>query len=226
MSNDLKILALSDLHGNLIDCSKYESDVMIIAGDILPLEFQNDILESKFWMLNNFKDWLKKQHTHTVIFIGGNHDKLFQDDPDFMYSEFPKTSNYIYLQDDYVEIDRKKIYGNPWCHIFFNWSFMTTDDELYNIYSKMPKDIDILISHDCPYGLNDVILDSKCYTGKHVGNYPLRLIIEERKPKYCISGHLHTATHNKMLLNKTKCYNVSILNEQYNIAYEPKILYV
>ena len=49
----------------------------------------------------------------------------------------------------------------------------------------------------------------------------LRFAIEEKRPKLSLHGHLHSTDHNKGQLNNTITYNVSILNEQYQITYKP-----
>ena len=39
-----------------------------------------------------------------------------------------------------------------------------------------------------------------------------------------LHGHLHSANHGEELLGDTKVYNTSILNEQYNLVYEPLMI--
>ena len=51
----MKIVALSDLHGTLPTFVP-ECDVVVIAGDILPLNIQRKIDESICWLCNDFKD--------------------------------------------------------------------------------------------------------------------------------------------------------------------------
>jgi len=217
----VKILACSDLHGNLPDYTQYEADILLIAGDIVPLQCQRYKSLSQEFMINKFKPWLQSINTTYKIFIGGNHDFLMQFDTKWVLENFYKD-NIFYLQDSKIVIENKTIYGTPWCSPFGTWAFMDSEKRLERKYKKIPESVDILLTHDCPYNVNDVCLDN--YTSQHIGNIPLRNAIIEKKPKYCISGHLHSATHQECILEDTKCYNVSILNEQYNIAYEPKIL--
>ena len=73
----MKIVALSDLHGTLPTFVP-ECDVVVIAGDILPLNIQRKIDESICWLCNDFKDWANKLECQKVVFIAGNHDFVFE----------------------------------------------------------------------------------------------------------------------------------------------------
>ena len=53
----MKCIALSDLHGYLSEDIS-ESDVVIIVGDILPLNIQRDKIKSTAWLCNEFKNWM------------------------------------------------------------------------------------------------------------------------------------------------------------------------
>ena len=57
------------------------------------------------------------------------------------------------------------------------------DSILENLYSTIPKNLDILITHDAPFGVSDIILQKDCpwYDGKtHIGNKPLsRAILKQ-----------------------------------------------
>jgi Icc-related predicted phosphoesterase len=90
------------------------------------------------------------------------------------------------------------------------------------IKNTVPKDrhIDILLSHDAPYGCSDQCFESMT-PNDHIGSYVIRETIKKYKPTYCIHGHLHTSNHNEEILYDTKVYNVSILDEEYRISFNP-----
>ena len=118
-----------------------------------------------------------------------------------------------------------KIFGTPYCHKFGNWAFMRDDDTLEELYKEMPRDIDILISHDAPYGCSDICFDNVYWRGeKHIGCVPLRDIILERSPKIVLHGHLHTSNREIEILGKSKVRNCSLLNERYELVYNPIIM--
>lgn len=101
----MKIRILSDLHlnKNLKFCNpnffsnfKKDNILTIIAGDI-----SNDINET-----HNFL----KEHFNKVIFIEGNHfatntENTLEEHYELHKKIFPKNSNHIFLQDDYIIID-------------------------------------------------------------------------------------------------------------------------
>ena len=128
---------------------------------------------------------------------------------------------------DYIANEGKvyRIFGTPMCHIFGNWAFMYSDEYIYEtLNNKMPENCDILISHDAPYGTSDVCFEG--WNRDHLGCEPLRKIVLEKEPTYMFHGHLHTSNHELEMLDKTKVYNTSILNERYKITFKPLYLNV
>lgn len=68
----MKICAISDVHGHLINIP--ECDVLCIAGDVVNLLAQRDNEESdKFWSIT-FVNWVDKLPCKKVIVVPGNHD--------------------------------------------------------------------------------------------------------------------------------------------------------
>ena len=220
----MRIAAISDLHGNLIDNIE-PCELVFICGDIVPLKIQWDILESKTWLATVFNDWVNELPCQRVVFIAGNHDIVFSREycGDLLpvKAKYLENSYYDYLSD---EGKVYRIYGTPNCHIFGNWAFMYSDEALEEIYSKIPDNCDVLLSHDAPYGISDICFESIYNGEKHLGNPPLYKAISDKSPKYCLHGHLHSSNHQLELLNDTKVYNTSIVNESYRVAYEPLYL--
>ena len=53
----LKLSAISDLHGNLPSPDIFDAgDVLCICGDIVPLDFQRDMIKSIAWFCMKFYD--------------------------------------------------------------------------------------------------------------------------------------------------------------------------
>lgn len=67
----LKICAISDLHGNLIDIQPCE--LLLICGDIIPLKMQRNIPQSLSWFKKEFIPWIESLPCKEVVFIAGNH---------------------------------------------------------------------------------------------------------------------------------------------------------
>ena len=225
----MKIAAISDLHGN-IDFNIDKSDILCICGDIIPLNIQINSKKSKHWFEDKFIPWCNKQDVEEVYIIGGNHDFfIFNHSKELV--ELLNGTKIHYLQDSqktYTDENGKDyiIYGTPWCHQFGRWAFMGySDDALKEIFNKMPENVDILLTHDAPYGCSDICQQNVAWNKKeHIGNKGLRDAVINKKPKLLLHGHLHTTNHNMEMLNETKVYNVSVLDETYALKFNPLYL--
>lgn len=135
-----------------------------------------------------------------------------------------------YLKNEYVDYistqDAKvyRIFGTPYCHQFGNWAFMRDEEILAKKFNQIPGNVDILLSHDAPYGTSDICFEGFSASKGHIGCPELRDAIIASKPKYNFHGHLHSANHGEELLGETKVYNTSVLNEQYELVYEPLMI--
>ena len=155
-------------------------DILIHCGDISNRGYMNEI--------KNFLEWFDgiKGYEHK-IFIAGNHDFGFQDNPNLCAKLLQDYPTVTYLEDTSVIIDGIKIYGSPWQPRFYNWAFNVDRGwDIAQKWEKIPQDTDILITHGPLHG----ILDST-YTGQRVGCEDLYKKVMEIKPKVHCSGHIH-----------------------------------
>lgn len=227
----MKICAISDLHGTLLPVEDYfePCELVCICGDISPLNIQRNHRKMRQWLINKFKPWCESLPCDKVIFIAGNHDESLEN-LDFMYTQFPKDKKVTYLfHENYIYTSRDgkeySIFGTPYCKVFGNWSFMEIDSMLEKLYQDIPENLNILLTHDQPYGYGDQLLDNVYWnTGEHIGNKQLAKAVLEKQPSYMLVGHLHSTTHECVEIGKTKRYNVSIKNESYEPIYDPLIL--
>lgn len=224
----LFICAMSDLHGYLPPVEP--CDLVLICGDIVPLKYQSNLELTYYWYKHDFKKWADSLECNKVLFIAGNHEiGLYRQRMKF-YDLFPEDSKVTYLEDDlYIyeyENRRYSIYGTPWCQIFGRWAYMLPDEQLEKMYLGIPYNLDILMTHDAPYGVSDILLQKDCpwANGKHIGNKPLREAILKRKPKINVHGHLHSTSHEFELLGDTKVVNCSLKDENYQPVYKPLYL--
>lgn len=214
----MKVTAISDLHGNLINIEA--CNLLLICGDISPLDIQKDYIQMTKWFFNDFYNWICNLPCEHVILTPGNHD--------FWFEKFIKDST-MYLWDKlsilindtteiFYGIKHIKIFGTPYCRTFGNWAFMPGNDKLDSLYDNIPEDIDILICHDAPnLGEIGFILETK----QDASNIYLGEEIRKKKPKYVLCGHIHSGDHTLKEIEGVKCANVSILDESYSICYQP-----
>lgn len=225
-----KICALSDLHGHLPKIEPCE--LVLIAGDIVPLHIQFDNSAATIWFLNTFAKWVNSLPCDTVIMVAGNHDKLLER-ASFIAHAVENMTNFklIYLSGttyEYVAESLKhyKIYGSPFCHKFGNWAFMQSEEWLKGYYNNIPEDTDIILTHDTPM-LGDLdLLPPSQWNPKsvHAGGKALADAIRKINPKYVFCGHLHTCKDKYLKLDNTEIYNVSILDNAYKEIYKPLYL--
>ena len=223
----MKICGISDIHGDL-SVKIQPCDVLCICGDIVPLEVQVNSKKSKRWIKELFIPWCSKQPCKKVLVVGGNHDFFLWHHPLQMKEMVKEEEKIEYLLNEGYEFEEVKFFGTPLCKEFGYWAFMYPYDEQDRILDKAleewGKNIDVLLTHDSPYGVSDIILDKSCpwATDEHIGNKSLEAFIIKTAPKLHLHGHLHSTNHDEEILGVTKVYCVSILGEQYTVQYEPQ----
>lgn len=226
----LRVAAISDIHGYFPTIEE-PADILLIAGDISPLEIQFDKPKMKIWLETEFAYWIKGLPVERVFLIAGNHDS---------YLESISKTNILALQQACVKLTYLKnevcdyvdsygqvwtIFGTPYCHIFGNWPFMRSDKYMTEKFKQIPDEVDIIISHDPPFAAGDVdvILEAPQHRFErmftHLGNDPLRDRIENVNYKLLVCGHIHGGSHD--FNEEWKSVNVSYLNEYYEPHYDP-----
>lgn len=208
----MKICAISDIHGNLIDIP--ECDILCITGDIVPLDIQNKSNETRHWFTFDFAEWVKDLKCDKVIIIPGNHDlyleECYNTDKAVKFKQDLKYVTHDKLElliDELYEYNGITFYGTPWINqIGFakRWAFELTEheyDEPVDIYENIPE-CDILLTHDNP-------------------NYNGRLWLHcHDKYKHHFFGHWHEG-RSYGHLNQ---YNCSILTNYYKVYNDLKIV--
>ena len=222
----MKIIALSDLHGNLIKVND-TCDVVVIAGDWSPLYCQHDYLSVLNWWDKRFIPWMKNLHTRHIVVIPGNHDlacvyKCFINDLYKIILRHNMKEKIHYLCYDSVIIDDKKFYGNPNSESPKGWAFSKPFNQSY----FFDEDTDILVTHQPPM-IGDVGYVSRYH--REFGSFNLRDAIAKSHILLNICGHIHTGSHENHYIpldcgNLAQVNNVAILDEDYQIAYTPAVI--
>jgi len=134
---ELKIAAVSDLHGQLPTIPP--CDLLLIAGDVAPDRFYDAWARhapslQAGWVRSTYEYWANHQPCAHVAGTWGNHDFCGQ-------RGFTAPSMYV---DRLVEVLGLRIWLTPWSRTFMDWAFMKSEDELRDIYARIPEGIDIL----------------------------------------------------------------------------------
>lgn len=235
---DMKVVCMSDLHGTLPLLTE-NFDLLLLPGDVCPVwnhrrEFQLN------WLKAEFTEWIKnlpyKDENSKVILCAGNHDFVFENISKAKLNSFigPLSDRLVYLDnEEYVfehkedgEIKKYRIFATPYCKQFGGWAFMREPEKLEQYYSFIPEGLDFLMSHDSPQFPPIGVITEGHYKGIDAGNPQLAAAILEKKPKWCVFGHIHSGTHEINVLPESGIHlaNVAMLNEAYELAYSELII--
>ncbi len=215
---------MSDLHGYLPEIDK--CDLVLICGDIVSLRSQQYPKSCKKWYTGVFQPWVDSLPCDKVLFIPGNHEvgvEGHDDEYKKLFGPYKKATILIHEPYEYLSDDGTsyKIFGTPYCKVFGNWAYMRPDSDLKEKFSEIPEGLDILLTHDAPFGVSDILLQEGRYTGEHIGNKPLAEAILQKAPKIVCHGHLHSTSREFEELGYSKVVNCSIKDEHYNPIYNP-----
>ena len=180
--NSHKICAFSDTHGMYRRLTiPSDADILICAGDACEGFNPAD--------LQDFFAWYTSIPAKLRIFVPGNHDRIFDQDPTRARDLIP--SGVVYLENEGMEFDDIKFYSVP------------ARPYLKNPVT-IPSDVDFLIPHGPAYS----------YLDRDQGCKQLFLSVANARPKYHIFGHVHEeGLQRKAMLGGTTFLNVSYFEE-------------
>jgi len=211
----MKLVAISDTHGDHKYLEIPECDILIHAGDFS--------FRGEFFEVRNFMLWFEKQPARYKVCIAGNHELTF-DSTQSQYQDairnlLAKHKEIIYLENEAITIEGIKFYGTPWTPYFCNWAFNGLRDQdvalkrgqsLTEIYSHIPEDTNIILCHAPPYNLVDRNQEGQC-----CGSMEMRKVVDKMPLLYLyICGHVHEARGVEELGGVTFA-NVSSLGRDY-----------
>ena len=179
------------------------------------------------WWDKRFIPWMKSINANHFVVIPGNHDLaceygFFEDEITKILTRHKMIKKVHYLCNDSVVIDGKKFFGTPNSESPSGWAFSREYNQVYNFDS----DTDILVTHQPPR-VGDVGYVKQF--NKEFGSRDLLEKILESNIELNICGHIHTGSHEEhpIVLHNGKLasvYNVSILDEDYTVAYDPTVI--
>lgn len=215
----MKIVVTSDCHGMLSSANLPPGDILILAGDLLANRFSDPDRDAKAQVndLRDLDDFCGRLDYKHVLLIAGNHDWIFERNRPASRD----LKNITYLEDSEVVIDGVKFYGSPYQPEFFSWAFnlRRSGPELERVWSLIPEDTNVLITHGPPYG----ILDRPFGRGAHAGCELLLKRVEEVAPRLHLFGHIH-GSYGQVSVGQTHFVNASLCDERYEPVNAPVLI--
>lgn len=229
----MTIYAISDMHGNLNGLNPAGCDVVVVAGDFAPLSGFGKwhVYEQKKWTQSKFFEWIEKYPDIQFIITPGNHDMFADPKYQAAYRDMNFSvqwpSNAKLLLNSGCEFNGLRFWGTPNVPIInHRWAFESDDETLRRRFSAIPEKVDVLVSHGPPR-ISGQALDISLEYGVDspaFGSYELAAAVFDKKPRYMFCGHIHSGQHGRTAFNGTAIYNVSRVDESYEIAYEPAVV--
>ena len=200
----MQIVCLSDPHELHRDVDVPDGDLLIHAGDITFFSQRRSVL-------GDFNDWLGElPHPHKVV-IPGNHDSLLE-----IQANRDLITNAHLLINAGVVLEGLKIWGSPAMPLA-DCAFGTPDDTARaEIWSRIPTDTDILVTHVPPFR----ILDGEPNGEYNGGCQSLREAYRRIRPRLHVFGHVHTG-FGIAQARYTKFVNAALPGEFGDLEHEP-----
>jgi hypothetical protein len=229
----MRVVALSDQHGLLPDVPS--CDLLIVAGDVCPDRFGpfmavHDPYQQQAWFDRMVRPWLAAAPATHKLLTWGNHDwcgqvcSFREDSP-----ARARSTDLQILVDEGTAVPSSdgggqvSVWATPWSNRFLRWAFMKDPRELERVYAAIPGDIDILVSHQPPYGYGDRTFNLDSGRLEHVGSPELLRAIERVQPRLVICGHIHGG-FGRYEHQDIPIYNVSIVDERYRHINAPTVI--
>lgn len=245
-----RIVCISDTHCYHNKITIPKCDLLLHTGDISGKGEKHVIESFDAWLGKLKKDGQIKE----AVIVAGNHELSF--DPTTAYYNHDtrnilvKSQNCHYLEHGGVELFGLKIWGTPHQPEFNNWAFNERrGEDLERIWSEVPDDTQILLTHGPAYGIGDFLyrgwgvdpsmLDPIADSDKleWLGDCDLKIRIEQLKHlKLHVAGHIHfgygiynetgarISTNEANNSSETIFVNASICTEAYKPTNPPVVI--
>lgn len=173
----MRLVLISDTHNQQSQLALPHGDVLVHAGDFTMRGTEPEVAA--------FGSWLDAQPFEHKVLVAGNHDLLFESEPERARALLPRSVHY--LLDSEVTLGGLRFWGAPWQPWFMDWAFnLRRGPELAAKWALIPEGVDVLITHGPPKGTAD-----RKVSGEEVGCADLAQAMERVQPRLSVFGHIH-----------------------------------
>ena len=172
----LRLVLLSDSHAMHRCLRVPDGDVLIHAGDFTMFNRRSSVLD--------FNSWLQDlPHRHKIV-VPGNHEFNFN------RSKWRDLiTGAALLVNEGIEVGGIRIWGSPVTPADSGAFGGMTERDRRRIFSAIPEDTDVVITHSPPFG----ILDRESLEGEYQGCKEIAEAIQRVQPRLHVFGHIHGA---------------------------------
>ena len=231
----VRVWAASDLHGidpATLPVQPDGCDIALLAGDLCPLpDWAIRTIDAQVvWLNVVVGEWVASRPQTQFVAIPGNRDVFLKRKHARKFIRLPP--NVHFLIDEGVDVCGLRVYGTPWVPSFNGrFAFEAHSEAIeQQWFDSIPAGTDILVSH-APPRIAGLYLDSHLQYPhmmlRHFGSRPLADAIRRVAPALCVFGHIHTGDHSLHTLScGTALRNVSVIDEDYRLAFRPAVINV
>lgn len=205
-ADSLVIVTISDTHTMHREIEVPPGDLFIHAGD-----FTMDSRSAE--ALIDFNDWLGELPLAFRVVVPGNHDGVMED-----RSRRQLITNATLLVNDGVDFMGLKIWGSPITPLLGEAFGIISDTDRAMLYSRIPDDTDILITHGPPYG----VLDQAPGSEEHQGCRQLLAAVRRVQPMMHVFGHVHGG-YGTLRTPETLFVNAALPGRGYDLSNRPHV---
>ncbi|MFK7852578.1 MAG: metallophosphatase domain-containing protein [Granulosicoccus sp.] len=210
----MRLVCISDTHGDHEQLELPPGDVLIHAGDLTA--------HGKREETQAVMRWLGAQKFAHKLCVAGNHDDFMEDDPEST-ANYASESGVVLLSDSGISIDGVSFWGSPITPRFLDWSFMRDPGAPIEAHwDLIPDSTDVLITHGPPYGILDEVI-RKDGGLEHAGCPSLLKTVRSIAPSFHLFGHIHEG-RGRFGENNVSFCNISTMNEHYQITHPPVVI--
>jgi len=203
----VRIVLISDTHELHREIDVPDGDILIHAGDF-------SMMSRSAAAIQDFDDWLGEQPHRFKVVVPGNHEFAFVDP-----ARRGLVANAHLLINDNIDVMGLRIWGSPTTQLLGAAFGRPSALQRRALYSQIPADTDVLITHGAPYG----ILDRAPGTPHHEGCRELLDAVVRVKPKLHVFGHVHSC-YGLAENDHTTFVNAALLGRDGGIEQPPVVL--
>lgn len=200
----VRVVLMSDTHGDHRQVQVPDGDLLIHAGDFT-------LFNGSTLAIRDFNDWLGLLPHRSKVLIPGNHDSGFVD-PAFRELITEATL----LINEGTVIEGLRIWGSPVTPNDWGAFGPGTAEEREDLFSRIPQETDVLITHGPPRG----ILDSPARQKNSQGCDRLLVAVRRVKPRLHVFGHIHQQ-YGTLHSDGTLFVNAALAGRDYTVTKRP-----